>query len=417
MILEIRILLLLGFQGWMRRYQFGCHHGDSLLLIFRMTRHMNKHEDISTGHHSPWYLEGYVGDDTVSRRYTLNPLPLRIGRLTKADIVLPLDEISGMHAEIEVRGEELWLRDLNSSNGTFHNRQRVCGDVRLNEGDVLHFSSCEFVLRKTATVTSADFTTTRILHQPPELTTFGVMANTEELRRLIGARQVMALFQPIVMFTEPHGVAFEILGRGNRNGLPVAPDKLFDLAARIGAEEELTNIFRHEGIAAAKNLPDGTRLYVNTHPAEVESGRVLPCLQQMREDAPSMLITVEVHERSATNPAAMLELRAALSDLDMQLAYDDFGAGQARLLELVEVPPDVLKFDICLVRNIDTAPAAQQTMLQTLVKLVKDMGVVCLAEGVETRGELDVCLQMGFELVQGYYLGKPAPLDTWLAET
>lgn len=378
---------------------------------------MNSHEDISIGHQSPWYLEGYVGNDIISRRYTLSPLPLRIGRLTKADIVLPLDEISGLHAEIEVRDEELWLRDLNSSNGTFHNRQRVCGEVRLTEGDVLHFSSCEFVLRKTATAASSDFTTTRVLQQPPELATLGVMAKVEELRRLLDARQVTAFFQPIVMFTEPQGVAFEILGRGNRHGLPFAPDKLLDLAARIGAEEQLTNLFRQEGIAAAANLSDETRLYVNTHPTEVESRRILPCLQQMREAASSKLITVETHERLATNPAEMRELRAALNDLDMQLAYDDFGAGQARLLELVEVPPDVLKFDICLIRNIDTAPAAQQTMLQTLVKLVQDMGVVCLAEGVETRGELDVCLQMGFELVQGYYLGKPAPLDTWLDET
>ncbi|MGB5278627.1 MAG: EAL domain-containing protein [Gammaproteobacteria bacterium] len=378
---------------------------------------MNNPEDISIGHHSPWYLEGYVGNDKISRRYSLNPLPMRIGRLSEADIVVPLDEISGMHAEIEVRGEELWLRDLNSSNGTFHNRQRVCDDVRLSEGDVLHFSSCEFVLRKTATATSPDFTATRILQQPPELATYGVMANIDELRRLIDARQVMAFFQPIVMFTEPHGVAFEILGRGNLNGLPFAPDKLLDLAARIGAEEELTNLFRQEGIAAAANLADETRFYVNTHPAEVESGRIMSCLRQMREAAPSMLITVETHERLATDPAEMRELRAALSDLDMQLAYDDFGAGQARLLELVEVPPDVLKFDICLIRNIDKAPAAQQTMLQTLVKLVKDLGVSCLAEGVETRAELDVCLQMGFELVQGYYLGKPAPLHRWLGET
>ena len=385
--------------------------------FFRITRHMNNPEDISIDHSSPWFLEGFVGSDRISRRYTLSPLPLRIGRFTKADIVLPLDEISGMHAQIEARGEDLWLRDLNSSNGTFHNRQRICSDVRLSEGDVVHFSNCEFVLRKSAAETLQDFATTRILQQPPELATNGMMASIDELRRLIDARQVTTFFQPIVTFTEPHGAAFEILGRGNRNSLPLAPDKLLDLAARIGAEEKLTDLFRQEGLAAAANLADETRIYVNTHPAEIESGRILPCLEQMRETAPHIRITVEVHERSVTNPAEMRELRAALSDLDMQLAYDDFGAGQARLLELAGVPPDVLKFDICLIRNIDKAPGAQQTMLRTLVRLANDMGVVCLAEGVETRRELDVCLQMGFELLQGYYLGKPAPLDTWLGDT
>ena len=63
---------------------------------------MNGHEDINIGRYPAWYLEGYVGNDRLSRRYTLSPLPLRIGRLSKADIVLPLDEISGMHAEIGI---------------------------------------------------------------------------------------------------------------------------------------------------------------------------------------------------------------------------------------------------------------------------------------------------------------------------
>ena len=77
----------------------------------------------------------------------------------------------------------------------------------------------------------------------------------------------------------------------------------------------------------------------------------------------------------------MLSFREALSALNIHLAYDDFGAGQARLLDLVEVPPDYLKFDIKLVRDIHRNPQQQQ-MVKSLVNVVRDFGIAALAEGV-----------------------------------
>ena len=68
----------------------------------------------------------------------------------------------------------------------------------------------------------------------------------------------------------------------------------------------------------------------------------------------------------------------------MGIAYDDFGAGQARLLELAEVPPHYLKFDMSFVRGIDTAPASRQRLLTSLVSVARDLLVYTVAEGVET---------------------------------
>ena len=105
----------------------------------------------------------------------------------------------------------------------------------------------------------------------------------------------------------------------------------------------------------------------------------------------------------------MAALRDALTDLDVRLAYDDFGSGQVRLAELVEVRPDYLKFDISLVRDIHVASARHQQMVASLVSMVRELGVVPLAEGVETQAESDTCLQLGFELGQGFFYDKPAP--------
>jgi FOG: EAL domain len=104
----------------------------------------------------------------------------------------------------------------------------------------------------------------------------------------------------------------------------------------------------------------------------------------------------------------MQTLRDTLQELDMGLAYDDFGAGQARLAELADVPPDYLKFDIGLIRNIHLATPDRQRMLASLVRMVRELGTAALAEGVETADEHRVCQELGFELGQGFYYGKPA---------
>jgi EAL domain-containing protein (putative c-di-GMP-specific phosphodiesterase class I) len=114
-----------------------------------------------------------------------------------------------------------------------------------------------------------------------------------------------------------------------------------------------------------------------------------------------------VHEASATDLASMKELKRRLHDLGIKLAYDDFGVGQSRLVELAEVSPDVVKFDMQLIRDIHLAPPRHQQMVAKLVQMIRELGSVSLAEGVETEPEHLCCTEMGFELGQGYHYGKP----------
>jgi EAL domain-containing protein (putative c-di-GMP-specific phosphodiesterase class I) len=136
-------------------------------------------------------------------------------------------------------------------------------------------------------------------------------------------------------------------------------------------------------------------------------------LREIRQACPDQPVTLEIHESAAVHPETMKELRAILDSLDMQLAYDDFGAGQARLVELVRVSPDVLKFDMALVQNIHRATPQHQQMLGALVQISKDLGIVPLAEGVECAEDSQVCRQLGFELGQGYFYGRPATASSF----
>ena len=184
--------------------------------------------------------------------------------------------------------------------------------------------------------------------------------------------------------------------------------------AAVGLAKDLSALFRSAGLDAASDLPPGARVFINSHPEEMSDEAMLASLRMVRMHFPELPLALEVHEGTVTDPVVMREMRAALRDIDIPIAFDDFGAGQARLLELTESPPDYLKFDISLIHNIHQATGPRQAMVENLVSIVKGMGVYCLAEGIECSEELEVCKQMGFEFGQGFALGRPLPVAAWL---
>jgi EAL domain-containing protein (putative c-di-GMP-specific phosphodiesterase class I) len=87
-------------------------------------------------------------------------------------------------------------------------------------------------------------------------------------------------------------------------------------------------------------------------------------------------------------------------------AIDDFGAGFAGLTLLADFQPDIVKLDMALIRNIDTS-RARQAIAKAVTGLCHDLGILVIAEGVETDSE-KTCLQdLGISLMQGYFFAKP----------
>ncbi len=203
---------------------------------------------------------------------------------------------------------------------------------------------------------------------------------------------------------------YEALGRGALEELPIDPIQLFQIAAPLELETRLSEVFRIRAVEEAGRLA-AVPLFLNTHPNELDDQEaLLRSLAALRRQSPHQHLVLEVHERAIADPAAIVKLREGLRELGIELAYDDFGAGQARLLELADVPPDYLKFDIRLVRGIDAAPDSRRLLLASLVALAKEQGVRTVAEGIETAGEAVVCRQVGFTHAQGFHYGRPEPL-------
>jgi EAL domain-containing protein (putative c-di-GMP-specific phosphodiesterase class I) len=226
--------------------------------------------------------------------------------------------------------------------------------------------------------------------------------------QLVTERAVVPHFQPIVDMLDGQVLGYEVLGRSRLFGLK-DPRSMFAAAKVLNMEGELSRILRDEGVRHGQELAAHHVLFVNTHPAEMEDIELLVySLQELRALEPNRQLVLEIHEAAVTSSSVIQQLREGLTKLDMGLAYDDFGAGQARLVELVEVRPDYLKFDMKLVQHLDTAPLERQKMLASLVNMVRELAIRPLAEGIETIGEHEICRRIGFHCAQGYLYGHPA---------
>lgn len=358
-----------------------------------------------------FYLESLVEGGRQLRRVALHPLPFRVGRLPDLALSLGSDSVSKEHAELFLRGGVLHVRDLGSKNGTFVNSERV-GEAPLREGDILHFAQLEFRVGRQE-IDEADEAGLE-----PSTVALNDMALPEqfvegarELPDLLSGRQVTAVFQPIVSLPSGSLVGYEALGRGRHPRLPEAPLDLFRIAAGVGAEAELSQVFREKALDLAVVQGRFPALFLNVHPAELERPGLVPAVVEARQRAPQLRMTLEVHEGALADLERVDRLRTQLSRSGVGIAYDDFGAGQARLLELAEVPPHYLKFDMSFVRGIDSASPSRQRLLTSLVSVARDLLVYTVAEGVETAEEADVCMRIGFTHAQGFFFGRPRPIE------
>ncbi len=308
-----------------------------------------------------------------------------------------MPQISKLHAEIFEQCGTLWVRDNNSTNGTYVNGRRVVGEARLNDGDMIQFASQVFRVQfdsagsVAATIGTAHCDRAMLLLQ---------------LDRLLVDREVVPHFQPIVTLADESIFGFEVLGRSRLFGLQ-NPKAIFDVAGMFDLEQDVSELFRSAGAGLGAQLPGTPNLFLNTHPTELGTPQLVNSIRGLRDLHPEARFTLEIHEAAVTSPTAIAELRARLLELQVGIAYDDFGAGQSRLLELVEVPPDFIKFDMAFIKGIDRAPASRQTLVESLVRVVRSLGIVSVAEGIETAGEAAVCRELGFELAQGFHYGRP----------
>jgi EAL domain-containing protein (putative c-di-GMP-specific phosphodiesterase class I) len=228
--------------------------------------------------------------------------------------------------------------------------------------------------------------------------------------------RIVAHFQPIASARRLAVVGLESLARysGPDSHSDTTAEWLFQKAAKEGVSAELERHCCEVAIRSFARLQPRAHnlaLFLNLGSwLTIDPERDLADLRGFVRDAglAPENIAVEILEAQIEDADLLRHLARKLRASDFLLVLDDVGKGHSNLDRVAAIKPDVLKIDRSLISRVDRDFHKQET-LKSIVGLSRRIGAATVAEGIETKEEAMVAFELGFDMLQGYFLGRPQP--------
>lgn len=260
-------------------------------------------------------------------------------------------------------------------------------------------------------MTDAKIAERGVTNTPGEVGIRRMVEFAELARALKGALrrgELSAWFQPQLDLRTNQLVAAEALCRWHHPTWgAIPPTEFIPIAEDDGIIGEIGEFMATEAMSAMTDWD--LDVSVNVSPAQLEDADFTSWLERMilRIRRPARRLTLEITEgRHIGDVPALVARLDRLRGLGVGIAIDDFGSGQASLLQARRLHATELKIDRGLV--IDDSPAASQIVAEA-VALAHDAHIRVVAEGVETAEQLDKVTRLGCDRAQGYLLSRPVP--------
>jgi EAL domain-containing protein (putative c-di-GMP-specific phosphodiesterase class I) len=251
-------------------------------------------------------------------------------------------------------------------------------------------------------------------------------------RQIIDSSSIVTFFQPILSARQRSVVGAEALSRGlvgveamtrgsasarDRSGTIIPPIDLFRMAASEGLLLELDRLCRDTAIRSFAQLPrhEELILFLNFDGAAIEQDPDVlnHTLTRIAEAGLSPRnVAIEILETAFEDAAVLSARMSTFRERGFLLVLDDVGTGHSNLDRVPLIQPDVLKLDRSLIKDIESDYHKQETF-KSLVQLARRIGSIIVAEGVETQQQAMIALELGADLLQGMFLGRPENVDSF----
>jgi diguanylate cyclase len=252
------------------------------------------------------------------------------------------------------------------------------------------------------------------------------LALVVELRGAVERNELELYYQPKLHLRSGLMTRAEVLMRWNhpQRGL-LSPAAFIPMAERTGLIRGMTDWLLDHALGQVstwqeQGAPVHLAINISARSLLDQSlpGKISRMLEHHGVDA--RFLKVEITESSImADPAHALAILSMLQSMGVRLSIDDFGTGYSSLTHLRELPVDEIKIDKSFVIGM-TRSEADAAIVRTVIDLAHNLGKQVCAEGVEDRETWQMLMELGCDLAQGYWIGRPmsaTDLMRWLVET
>jgi diguanylate cyclase (GGDEF)-like protein len=238
-----------------------------------------------------------------------------------------------------------------------------------------------------------------------------------EIQHAVDVGNITLHYQPIIELRTRRIIGIEALARWSHpeRGM-INPTEFIPVAEQSGLIDTLTMDLISRGLRERSEwgrVGSELILSVNVSPRQLLDGRFPEDLAVLlaRHGTPAHTLKLEITESSVMgDPNRLKEVLERLRAMGVKLSIDDFGTGYSSLAHLTRLSVDEIKIDRSFVIGMSTNPNDAQIVRST-VMLAHNLGLVVVAEGVETEEARDQLLAQGCDCAQGYFLSRPLPPD------
>ncbi len=217
-------------------------------------------------------------------------------------------------------------------------------------------------------------------------------------------KQLYVAYQPIVRWSRRRVAGYEALVRTEEPSIP-HPGVLFDVAERLDRVRDISRAVRERAPLPFVEEPERGWLFLNLHVRDLLDERLFDGETALASIAEHVVL--EITERASLREVGDVRGKVArLREMGFRIAVDDLGAGYAGLSSFAQLEPDVVKLDLTLVRDVHRS-ATKQKLVRSMVSLCQEMGMEVVAEGIECAEELHCLVDLGCDLLQGFYFARP----------
>jgi EAL domain-containing protein (putative c-di-GMP-specific phosphodiesterase class I) len=355
-------------------------------------------------------LEQYPADGGAPLRTAITTMPFSIGRDDAADLRIDSRRVSRRHAVINCEDGIYSIDDLDSTNGTFVNGERI-SHVKLQSGDVLAFGDTEFTFNAPQSARASSMVTqimdAAALREPKDAAGDTIYL-VRRMHAMLMNRCLRVRFEPIVRLDQGGLFGHEMIDGlcAASSNLAAEQHRLMQIDCQLTAR--LRQLQRMIAVEDAGEFSAGAHVFLPVAGSEIGSQRLIESLVDLSHVvSPNKRLVIVVPHDNVSNNAYLGQFYDQARELGLGIAYGECSTARIAAVGKDANRPEFVKVARALTREIHGIPDRQQRV-EAIVRDARNAGCQIIAPGIACEEDAACCRELGCDLGQGsFYAESP----------